>query len=361
MNIDELYKELLCILPYVTDKDKHFRIRLGNALRQYCDMIKVLEIDGKPLSKSTIDSVVHISNKIKAIVKSSMEGLPSRAFAQLHNLLYNKAGNPPIDIKSTILSYSAGESFYRIRLMDSVNEVPRKELFHIPLSKRGMVKTQRFSISGYPCLYLGETVYGCWEEMRRPQMYQCAVSRYENREALNFIDLTIPLKDELKNHSYLKLLPLIIACMIRVADDEATYKPEYIVPQLLMEWILKNRKYTDNGGNKKEIHGIAYISTHHNEEFEFPEESFINYAIPVFSVDLRCAYCKKLCQIFNLSLPTTNDIEKLKGAYGVEGGRQPRDPKKQRMQNYQNSDFGHLEERLNDTVRFPLESINWKH
>ncbi len=46
---------------------------------------------------------------------------------------------------------------------------------------------------------------------------------------------------------------------------------------------------------KKKIHGNAYISTHHNDEFEFLDECFINYAIPVLSVDMGAVYCKRLC------------------------------------------------------------------
>ena len=90
MNIDIFYTILQHILPYNSDKDRYFRVRLSNALGLYCELIKELDIDGVPLKKDVIQSVYTICNKIKAIVKSSMEGLPSIAFAQLHNFLYNK-------------------------------------------------------------------------------------------------------------------------------------------------------------------------------------------------------------------------------------------------------------------------------
>lgn len=360
MNIDEFYDKLRKILPYTSQKDSHFRIRLGIVLRQYKEMVSKLDLPRNPLKTEDIEKISRICDKLSDIVKSSMQGMPSRAYSQLHNLLSDKEGNPLINIRKTILTYDKNEYFYRIRLMDSINEATRKDLFHIPLDMRGMIKTQRFSIPGYPCLYLGESIYGCWEEMSRPQMFKCAVSRFRNDQPVNFVDMTIPTKEFLYNPEYLVLLPLVIACSIRVSDDGATYKPEYIVPQLLMEWILKNRTYTDFDGSKKQIHGVAFSSTHLNKDFEFPENCFINYAIPVFSVDYRNRFCRKLCELFSLTLPTTNDIEKLKGGYPSEW-EYPDDSEEEKIENnYKSSDFGNLEARLGNETKFPLGKLDCK-
>ncbi|MFW1494652.1 hypothetical protein ACEV9S_24505, partial [Vibrio parahaemolyticus] len=46
--------------------------------------------------------------------------------------------------------------------------------------------------------------------------------------------------------------PLIAACSIRVKNPSDNFKPEYIIPQLLLQWA---RDY-------KSIDGIRYTSTH---------------------------------------------------------------------------------------------------
>lgn len=359
MNINEFYEKLLQILPF-KEKELAFPERLRKCLKYYESWVSELTFEEEPLEKETLKTISHICKKLNDIVKSSMRGIPSKAFSQLNNMLIeNKKDRnfPKIDIRTTILSTERDTNFYRIRQLSSIYDVPLKELFHIPINQRGIIKTQRFSSPGYPCLYIGESIYGCWEEMRRPPMHLCAVARFRSEDSLNFIDLTIPSKEKLRNPSYLILLPLIAACMIRVSDDEATYKPEYIVPQLLIEWILKHRIYEDNGV-KKAIHGIAYTSTRmNNNEFNFPTKKFKNYAIPVFNVDSRLHYCSTLCRLFELTRPTTNDIEKLKQGYDLNFGQLGLNEEQQKDQNYTSSDFGQLEKRL---CEFPLDKIKCK-
>lgn len=286
-----------------------------------------------------------------------MKGLASTAYIKLRNLLQDNDHNPKmIDLKYVIRVINVGKSFYRIRQMGNVYKVERKELFHIPFDKRGVIKTQRYSTPGYPCLYLGESIYTCWEEMRRPPMYLCAVSRFVNLTEATFLDLTIPSAEKIADESYLKLLPLIISCMIRVSNDDHTYKPEYIVPQLLIEWILKQRQ--DKRQLGVEVHGVMYTSTHRDDDFHFPMKMAINYAIPVFSVDMSKIYCKKLTDYYHLTKPTTNEIEQLKGGYDslwevFESGLEMSDDEKL----YYASSFGQLENKLSDESTFPVDSI----
>lgn len=360
MTIEELHNNLHILLPFKEDKGKPFQKRLKICLDKYLGWVANLLLSGNPLDKETVEAVTFICNKIRDIVSNSMKGMPSTSFTQIHRLLNGYYGEQKkIDILATLLTVPPNIDFYRMRIMESIKDVDRSELFHIPITQRGIVKTQRYSSPGYPCLYLGKSIYGCWEEMRRPPMHQCAVTRLKNEGELYFIDLTIPSVEQLKTSSYLKLVPLVIACMIRVDEVNATFKPEYIVPQLLIEWILKNRKFK-LGDEKKEIHGVAYLSTHLNQDFEFPMNTFINYAIPVFSVNPNNKYCYKLCNTFSLTSPTTNDLEKLKCGYGIDGGILGLSPEEEWQQNYNTSDFGNMEKRLKDETKFKLEKIKSK-
>lgn len=352
MNIDKFHKDISELLPYRKDKELDFRKRLNNALKKYIQVAS----DNK-LDDNTQKSISEICKKLKIIVNNSLKGLQSTASIQLQNLIYGKKGDASkISLANMIITIKVNSDFYRVRQLPSIYEIEVKDLFHIPLSKRGIVKTQRYSIPGYPCLYLGKSIYGCWEEMRRPPMHTCAVSRYQNITELNCIDLSLPSKDKLRLPECQKLIPLIIACMIPVANDSDTFKPEYIIPQLIFEWFLKNRRLFG-----KTIHGIAYTSTHLNDEFFFPHDKFINYAIPVFDVNEKHKYCKKLCSIFQLTKPTTNDIEKLKCGYDIDGGIIGfKNEEEKRLYNYHSSDFGNLEKRLSNKDNFPLQIVTYK-
>lgn len=236
--------------------------------------------------------------------------------------------------------------------MDYVYKIEPKEMFHIPLDMRGIVKTQRYSTSGYPCLYLGESIYGCWEEMRRPPMIKCAVSRLECSLKLNIVDLSIPSEIDMTNPAYQRLIPLIISCMVPVENHNDTYKPEYIIPQLIIEWVLKNRN--------KGIDGVCYTSTHMSDDFDFPEDKMLNYAIPIYDTDPRHRYCKKLCSMFKVTKPTTNEIEQLKIGYDINIGTYGGSIDDIKRERYENSNFGNLEKRLNDKRKFPLTQILYK-
>ena len=66
--------------------------------------------------------------------------------------------------------FNKNYSFYRIRIHKTNFTLSQQEFFHIPFNLRGKVKTQRFSIPGFPSLYLGTTIYVCWEELNRPNI-----------------------------------------------------------------------------------------------------------------------------------------------------------------------------------------------
>lgn len=83
-----------------------------------------------------------------------------------------------------------GSSLYRIRVKgdsEKYLEFKYSDMFHIPLNKKGIIRTQRYSSSGYPCLYVGESIYACWEEMHRSNFDLCMVSRLETTMSLKYL------------------------------------------------------------------------------------------------------------------------------------------------------------------------------
>jgi hypothetical protein len=67
--------------------------------------------------------------------------------------------------------------FFRIRPETKKATYKRKELFHIPFEKNYLIRTSRYSIPGFPCLYLGASAYSnnslslCWFECDLPDKF----------------------------------------------------------------------------------------------------------------------------------------------------------------------------------------------
>ncbi len=77
-------------------------------------------------------------------------------------------------------------------------------------------------------------------------------------------------------------------CSIRVKHPEDAFKPEYIVPQLLLQWIRQS-KYD----------GICYFSTRIDNITDENLELFRNYAFPVKD-RLAQGICQRLANKFKI-------------------------------------------------------------
>lgn len=141
---------------------------------------------------------------------------------------------------------------FKGRITEVNDSFKKEDMFHIPLNKRELVSTQRYSIPGVPCLYLAQNSYIAWKELGSPQYDKFCVSAFEILD-LNkkIIDLTYPLYYELDTLQMpdpdymsrtpiktrleiLSLWPLILATSIKCKKENRNFKSEYIIPQLLM-------------------------------------------------------------------------------------------------------------------------------
>lgn len=200
------------------------------------------------------------------------------------------------------------QSWYRARKTDkSGSGFKAKDMFHIPFEKRTDVVNYRYSITGYPCLYLGNSILSCWEEMHTPALDDFVVSRVQVKDSktVKTLDLRIPcissttplwsnLPDEDRRNANLMLLktwPLIIACSIKTITPNAQFKYEYVHPQLLM-LALKEQD--------SDIYGVTYTSTHVDRNMNDDVSKYTNVAIPVKQVKSK-GLCKNLCDTFSIS------------------------------------------------------------
>lgn len=179
-------------------------------------------------------------------------------------------------------------------------------MYHIPLNKRRIVNTQRYSFPGLPCLYLCSSVYTCWVETNRPSFdsFQVAALKVnENVKNKTLLDLSnIPQRlDSLKEEEsfnideYLLYWPLLAVCSIKVSDESVPFKPEYIFPQFVLEYILEN---------KLDYIGIKYASIKTfsicEKQYEEDRRTYINYVFPTHSNEMKDVLDNELQNMFNI-------------------------------------------------------------
>lgn len=193
--------------------------------------------------------------------------------------------------------------FYRIR-NEKCEE--RKDLFHIPLDKKHLIKAGRYSIQGFPCLYLSTYLTLCWFECGMPINFTYSAFRLSSDEIklINFgsspLELASWIDIQNKNGQsndmiaatlirYLITYPLQVACSIKVADHSVLFIEEYIIPQLLLLWVKENGKYD----------GILYKSSVNNDEVK--KLGFFNVVLPAKRI--KDGYCEHLNDLFLVSEP----------------------------------------------------------
>lgn len=353
MNRNELFDEIISMLP-VKQVDKEFRTDISLCLKKYISLLEGLDITVKQSITDwnlKYDRIKKITEAIKYIIKLQYQGLHSSAFTTLQNQMLGTGGIKGGGILDKISHYSLiqGALLYRMRTFEDKKDKTYKDMFHIPLNMRGIVKTQRYSMPGYPCLYLGKTIYACWEELQRPPIDSCMVSCIKVDSDMELLDLRFPSPINWISsfENYLFLLPLIFVCSIVTKNPNDTFKPEYIIPQLLIEFIInQNKKCPHN-----KLQGIIYTSTLKNNDFGFWYDVFENVAIPVIEVLSNQKYCPQLANSFKITNPTCDEYEQIRCPYGFDGGTyDSKTEEEEAKERYSLSLMGKIEKRLKEKV-----------
>ena len=362
MDINEFHAGITERLPVIRQTDD-FRHDLRKALEEYAECVRQLDpacFPDEKIKNTVLGKIGRFTERIVTVVNLYYDGRRADALHMFREQmdcsdeLWNSIGIHKVKEKSG----DAPTYWFRARLFDDKREHTFHDMFHIPLNKREIVKTQRYSAPGYPCLYLGNTVYSCWEEMHRPHFDDQMFSGFRVRTDFDLYDLRIPKREEF-GMAYLEKtsvrLPLIIACMMKVKDTDAPFKPEYIVPQLLIETIIcKNReRWVRNMGPCEMTWGVIYTSTHISSDFPFGAEFLENIALPVIESDRKMNYCQILASLFDISDPLCYEYEALKENDSRQywGDIQPTDRTRKQ---YEESKMGYLESRIKKLGRFQV-------
>lgn len=200
--------------------------------------------------------------------------------------------------------------YYRVRESKAKRLRKPADLFHIPYKNRHLVSNERYSLAGHPCLYLSSFLHMAWQECGYPHQFYYSKFQYQRAEEPEqewkfitflsphtvarkwFVAINEPEKQytDLAVH-YLATFPLIFACSLVNNNGNSVFKPEYVVPQMLTQWVFRNNS---------NIKGIKYFSCFPNEE----DVRFNGYNVVIPAKDYdRRGYSRELSSKFRVSKP----------------------------------------------------------
>ncbi|OYP57130.1 RES domain-containing protein [Segatella bryantii] len=185
-----------------------------------------------------------------------------------------------------------------MRTTDKYAIFSREDMFNIPFDLLELQNYARFNALGYSCLYLANSLYISWEEMRRPDISKVNFAHFKNQKQMNLLDLTIPLK--ITKRKDLLTIFLTLLCTVEVSNDEKSYKYEYVIPNLVIGSLIS--AYFDS--SRLSLDGIRYISSKRFEseklEFDNQTQLIYDYVFPALDYEQK-GHCNHLKHLFKLS------------------------------------------------------------
>ena len=276
--------------------------------------------------------IKQICNKLVKTVNLYLNGFPAEAYDTFSSIMA-KIIHTPIKIYpksdwSDAFNDNDPLNLFRVvSVSENINH-PRTRIFHTPYSLRTKVGTNRYSIAGFPSLYLGTTIDLCLEEIHSNpyesfslcSLFKIVRDIRECETKIDVIELAIKPQDFLANDkisieksrgriinpdllddsdvrmAYLIWYPVIAASSFIRAYKNDPFAPEYIIPQLLMQWI---RNWSKEHKNK--LLGIRYFSCSSKKASDLG----FNYVFPTSGKKHAKAknHCKILVDSFKISVP----------------------------------------------------------
>lgn len=340
MRLKEFFNSEIVSLPRggFNDATETFAEFLEKLLERYLQQLLLIDDPEFPEIKSALSNLAATSRTLAASVvralRTSLDGRVHLAYQEIAQEL-SKIDWMPFrsELAEPSSSFNLSDPFspylftihhpplYRIRSDRSEFKIPdRGDIFHVPFEKRRLVGNQRYSITGLPCLYFGSSLWICWEELGRPALDSLWVSRFRIVKPVRVLDFQFSphqvwrmfealrqgtphatdrsSEEKLKVHfnldflkSYLCCWPLIAACSIKREQRNGSFVPEFIVPQLLLQWVAQ----------EGQVDGIRYFSVRTPTQGNHLH-AHSNCVFPVKSVSFQ-GHCTELKKTFALTEP----------------------------------------------------------
>ena len=197
------------------------------------------------------------------------------------------------------------KDFIGYRMRDNQKEEiwPPSELFHMPFEGREKIGSNRYSIPGYPCMYIGASIACCVKEISFKKAF--SVSACKLNAPIKVFDFTFfPCEkgnDSLSFYKRLVSYPIKIAASLPTKgdDDSIKFRPEYIIPQYILHSVVRQ----ESDIRKRPV-GIMYTSVKELEKNVSPENisRYNNLIVPTMRIE-KSGYCRELTKLFTLTTP----------------------------------------------------------
>ena len=238
--------------------EKHsFRIKKDSEYQKY------LKEELNDYIKWVVENYNEYRGEVKKIANSIKKAInlyyKSDFMSAIQSIKRIVEGDNLLSCETKMGGVGCNDILFKARVAESTENIKHEDMLHIPFDRRNIVSSQRFSLSGTPCIYLAKSSYTCWLELNRPEENKFFVSAFKLKGTKRFLDLTCLTWEELedgigdKNDIKAKLctFPLIIATSFLVDENTGSaFHSEYIISELLMNVIAVSDKYD----------GVAYFS-----------------------------------------------------------------------------------------------------
>ncbi len=240
---------------------------------------------------------------ISLCVHDALCGLPSEAYRQMESFFV--ANDMHYINLLPMIEIPLNFSFYRMRRSPCAEQ---KKLFHLAFEERYKVKSMRYSIPGYPMLYLAGSLETSYSEFfKDDDRHEFTYAKFQNTELLRFVDMGFPRiinPDPFEMYCFFTFFPLFVACSIDVEHDEGSFKPEYIVSQILTQFVKMHAEKEDPDSK---IDGIAYLPPEILRGASVDSIYSKNFALVVQGASLAKGYDDFLAKKFLMTMPIRVD------------------------------------------------------
>jgi hypothetical protein len=271
MDIHDFFENPAVALPRVRP-DTDFEQFLRRTLNAYLGAVDGLDAGCHLCDaiRARKQQITETARWVCGAVQKYLEGSPSEAYAAIEHGLNGIDQNISSLFTNPVPDDDVRPLFRMVK--SSTGAVDRARLFHCPMDLRHRVGQHRYGIPGFPCLYLGGSLEVCQHEARiqDSDLSQVSVAEFELRSPARLLNFAYrpsvlsqvaggsalrpsganPLLERFLV-DYATCWPLMAAASLRVLHDSAPFIHEYIVPQMILQWIMKT---TD-------CDGIRYFST----------------------------------------------------------------------------------------------------
>ncbi len=310
----------------------------------FMDYIKQIELTEHENNHFTnicinLDDIKRVCGLLVKVVNHYLNGFPSMAYEKFESVM-DILMVTPLEIYQKSVMEQFGNSInnidddklklYRVVNVDDIKPYKRVRVFHTPYNLRSKVSTSRYSIAGYPSLYLGTSLNLCCEEIHmNPHKNFALASKFKLERNLEYTNTNIQVielgvkpqdfieinendennKRRISHHlleknktksAYLLWYPLIASCSYIRTNKSDPFAAEYIIPQLLMQWV-RSKIGANKGEEYDQLIGIRYFSC---ASIKASEMGF-NYVFPTSGQQKsnNLPYCSVLAKAFRLTSP----------------------------------------------------------